>query len=514
MKHRQAGLARHLKFHDWQGWALGSASALSLVVALPANAQTARPEAVTRAMLSIERGCPITAPLDDAQRAARPARMLPILGALVAGVAGNLVTSGINALGNALEAASQEKAFVGEGVGSFTAYRIDNGGKPTDKWRTIPDLEVEVLPDGEPGPVPDGTTPETAERCLMLVIPANAAAKGKAGAPALTAANLQAAFSASGISQKRAVNAEARLKALGLTELPALYIEAELVAASDGMAIKPVLIRYAAPMPGAPKGTTATELDVSFALPGAPDTADIGTVYALARMPLPKMMPGAANDTAATVLNRSALEAYASVVVPMRATTGSADTALTARNGAVTAIDTKKAEMAQLKEALRLAQRKLDQNHDASKTQELTNARYDANLAYTDAIAVQAKLIQAAHFDVLLAGSTNVKARFLVIRDANQFGLALAKALKAQADATGKAVTDKLTPQAAWTTQDTAYVDAENAVKAAQRAVDDAITAGETSKVPGLQDAVTSAKAKANEAAVASRRQLPYAILP
>ena len=226
------------------------------------------------------------------------------------------------------------------------------------------------------------------------------------------------------------------------------------------------------------------------------------------------MMPSAANDTAATVLNRAALEAYASVVVPMRATTGSVDTALTARNGAVTAIDTKKAEMAQLKEALRLAQRKLDQNRDASKTQELTNARDDANLAYTDAIADQAKLTQAAHFDVLFAGSTNVKARFLVIRDANQFGLALAKALKAQADATGKAVTDKLTPQPAWTTQDTAYVDAENAVKAAQRAVDDAITAGETSKVPGLQDAVTSAKAKANEAAVASGRQAPYAILP
>jgi hypothetical protein len=442
--------------------------------------------------------------------------MLPILGTFAAGIAGNLVTSGLNAIGSALESASQEKAFVAEGVGSFTAYRIDNGGKPTDKWQAIPDLEVEVLPDGAIGPVQDQGKGETAERCVVLIMQASREGSGKTPPPMIDAKAIQDAFSASGIPAARAANAEKRLKALGVTTLPILYVEAELIGASDGLVIQPVLIRYAAPLPGAPKGTTATELDVSFAVPAAPGTTDIGTVFALARMPLPEMAPVTSKGagSGATVLSRSALQAYASVVVPMRSTSGIADTVLTARNGIVTSIDTKKAQVAQLREALRLAQRKLDQNKDASKTQDLTNARDDGQLALTDAIADQAKLTQAARADVLLAGSTNVKARFLVIRDANEFGLALAKALKAQADATGKAVTDQLAPQPAWTGKDTAYVEAENAVRAAQRAVDDAVTAGEMTKVPGLQDAVIAAKAKANEAAVASGRQPPYLILP
>jgi hypothetical protein len=496
----------------WRG--IGLACAALLLVATPGRAQTTRPEAVTRAILSVERGCPITPPLNAQQRAARPVRMLPILGTFAAGIAGNLVTSGLNAIGSALESASQEKAFVAEGVSSFTTYRVDNGGKPTDKWQAIPDLEVEVLPDGAIGPVPDQSKAETAERCVVLIM--QASRKGSRTPPMIDAKAIQDAFSASGIPAARAANAEKRLKALGVTTLPILYVEAELIGASDGLVIQPVLIRYAAPLPGAPKGTTATELDVSFAVPAAPNTTDIGTVFALARIPLPEMAPVTNNGagSGATVLNRYALQAYASVVVPMRSTSGLTDTVQSARNGIVTSIDTKKAQVAQLREALRLAQRKLDQNKDASKTQDLTNARDDGQLALTDAIADQAKLTQAARADVLLAGSTNVKARFLVIRDANEFGLALAKALKAQADATGKTVTDKLAPEPAWTSKDTAYVEAESAVRAAQRAVDDAITAGETTKVPGLQDAVIAAKAKANEAAVASGRQPPYVILP
>jgi hypothetical protein len=431
-----------------------------------------------------------------------------LLGTFAAGIAGNVVTSGLNAIGSALESASQEKAFVAEGVSSFTTYRIDNGGKPTDKWQAIPDLEVEVLPDGAIGLVPDQSKAETAERCVVLIMQAGREGGGKTP-PMIDPKAIQDAFSASGIPAARAANAEKRLKALGVTTLPILYVEAELIGASDGLVIQPVLIRYAAPLPGAPKRTTATELDVSFAVPAAPNATDIGTVFAVARMRLPQMAPVTNNGagSGATVLNRS-------VVVPMRSTSGLSDTVLSARNGIVTSIDTKKAQVAQLREALRLAQRKLDQNKDASKTQELTNARDDGQLALTDAIADQARLTQTARADVLLAGSTNIKARFLVIRDANEFGLALAKALKAQADTTGKAVTDKLAPQPAWTSKDTAYVEAESAVRAAQRAVDDAITAGETTKVPGLQDAAIAAKAKANEAAVASGRQPPYVILP
>lgn len=486
----------------------------ALLVSAPAAAQTARPEKISRAILSVERGCPITAELTDAQRSAvQPDRILPILGAALAGIAGNIVTSGINAIGNALESASQEKAFVAEGVGSFTSYRVYNGGDPKARWQAIPDFEVEVLPDGAAGAVPDGATAVEAARCLVLALPAAPPARGKSPGPGLDKDAIRSAFVATGIDDGRAGNAEARLKAMGLTQLPALYVEAELVRAADGMVIQPVLIRYASPIPGAPRETTSAELHLSFAVPGGGDTTDIGTPFALARMPLPKLAPGS-DKQVPTVLNRASLLPYASVVVPLRPTAGAVDAALAAHNGKVALIETNKATQAQLKEATRVAELKLKRNTDPKKRQELTYAVEDAGYAYAEAVTEGATLSRRATGDPVLAGSTNLKMRFVVIRDANEFGLAIARALKAQADSAGTAVTEKLKPKPEWTAQDTALVEAETAVRAAERAVEDAITAGKTADVPALQDAVTKAKAKANEAAVAAGHEPPYAILP
>lgn len=474
----------------------------------PAFAQSTRPEAVTRAMLSVERGCAITPAPTAAERDTQPARFGPILGTFIAGIAGNLVTSGINAIGNALEAAGQEKAFVAEGISSFTAYRVDNGGSTEKRWTAIPDLDGEVLADGAPGQVPDDATGVTAARCLVLMVPAN----GKSPGPALDAVIIKGAFAGAGISDAQASNAATRLKALGLTELPALYVEAELIGAADGMVVQPVLIRYASSLPGAPKGTAGTELHLSFAVPGAPDATDIGTIYALARIPLPKMAPGPSKDAKqVAVLNRQSLTSYASVVMPFRATTGVVDATLTARNGVVASIQTNKASQAQLKEAMRIAERALK---DGGNTVALRNARDDAKLAYEAAVKEGAELTKHAKADPFFGGSTNVKARFVVIRDANQFLLAVAKALKSQAEATGTAITDKFKPQPKWTSDDTAFVEARSGVSAAEHALNDAIAAGKTTEVPGLQDALTLAKAKANEAAVTSGREPPYVIIP
>lgn len=484
-----------------------SAVLIASLLPVAAHAQS-RPEKASRAIVTVERGCLVTPELDQQQRDAQPSRLGPILGALVAGVAGNLVTSGLNAAGNAIEAASQEKAFVAEGVGSFTAYRIDNGGDPTKRWSAVPDLEVEVLASGAAGAVPDGTEGVTAARCLVLVSTASTKKTGGSGST-LSAADIKSAFAATGLDDTRASNAEARLRSLGIQELPDLYIEAELLAAADGFIVQPVLIRYATPISGAPKSAAATEFHASFALPGAPDTSDVGTIFALARISLPKMTPGEG-----TVFTRSQLTPYASAVVPLRSTAGLTESTLAARNALVASIETNKVVQNQLKEALRLAQRALDQNRDRSKQVELTNARDDAQLALAEATREGAALVQRAKAEPVSTGSTNVKARFLVIRKPNEFGLAIAKALKSQADTTGAAVTERLKPQPEWTSQDTAYVDAEAAVRAAERAVDEAIAGGKTSDVPGLQDALTKAKAKANEAAVAAGRQLPYAIIP
>jgi hypothetical protein len=282
------------------------------------------------------------------------------------------------------------------------------------------------------------------------------------------------------------------------------------------MVIRPVLVRYAEPLPKAPTGAKVAELDVSFATPGGADATDIGTIFALTRVKLPAIAPGKAG-VGGSLLLRSQLVRYAGVVVPLRPTTGSPDVELARRNAVRSAYETKMIEVNQLRDALALAQRNESDNTVAADKVKLHNAVTDSAKALADAIRQFEKLkTQEAGLSASSAGSTNVKARLLVIRDENAFGMAIAKALKSQADASGKAVTAGLTPkdEPAWAQQDTALVNAQADVRAAQRALDEAIANGDTAKIPALQDGVIKAQAAANQAAAAANKPLPYVIIP
>lgn len=484
--------------------ALTAGLILASAIVPPARAE--RAETVSRAALLVERGCLITPPETKAQREAAPSRGVGmIVGTMLAGVAGDLVASGLNAAGSALEKASQEKAFVAEGTASFNFYVVRDTEKTPRTWGIAPDFVIEsaIQP-------PAGQEREVSARCLIIAREATGET-----APDLSVAELQKQFSR--LDPARAKALADRLEAIGFRRAPGLYLEAELKSALDGMWVQPVLLRYGEPLPGAPATTeTTAELDVSFAVPGGPDAADIGTLFSLSRIRLPKIAPPAKNASA-RVWSRGDLETYGGVIVPLRPTTGTTDDIAKSRNAVEAAIDTQNKQVRQLEEAARLAQRAADRATPAEK-QKLEDARDDANLAVSNGQGiVQALQGQQLNWGTVPAGSTNVKARFLVIRDANEFGLALAKALKSQAEATGKAVTKELAPEEkkpAWTDKDTAYLDAQASVRAAQRALDDAVAKGEGEKLPGLQDAVLKAKALANEAAIAADQPLPYAITP
>lgn len=517
-----------------------------------AQAQSARAERVSHAVVSMEYGCPITPPLPTAtlDRGGRP--IGAIVGTVLAGVAGDLAASSLNAIGGALEEASKEKAFVAEGATSFDFYLV--GQTAAQAWTLEPNFRVKAPRDGGPmqttpaveedadsdGGADAGTaqgagqgeargssptrsgaprggsradaagSSENAARCLVLALPASAS-RSETQRP-LTTQDLQTAFP--GIAASRTANALARLQGLGLGALPAVYVEAELIAVPDGMIVHPVLVRYGAPIKGAPTGDTATELHVSFATPGGADTTDIGTLFGVARIELPRMKPGGnKSGERQTLYGREALAPYGRVVTPLRPSAGAADEALKARTGVHATIDAKRKEISQLLEVQRLAQRSLDQNQKPADRQGLQNALDDARRAVGNAQGELTKLRQAeTALGPTTAGSTNVKARFVAIRDANAFGLALGKAIKGRAEAAGKDITAELAPKPAWSTEQTAYVESEIAVRAAQRALDDAIAKGETDKVPGLQDGVSKAKAQANQSAVSAGKSPPYVI--
>ena len=465
----------------------------SSALTVPALAQGTRAEAVSRSVLIVEHGCLVTPAATKPPVASAGVGM--ILGTMLAGVAGDLVGSGLNALGSAIESASQEKGFVAEGISNFTFYAVDSSeSDKTVTWGLSPDL----------------TEPEsTAARCLIL------ARDGGAKNPALSADSFRTAFPS--LDAAGATKASARLAEIGITRIPAIYLEAELHRELDGMTVRPVLLRYGEALPGAPTKEAQAELVVTMATPGGADASELGDLFALSRIPLPKVTPGNAKS-APRIWARKDLVGYRGTVVPFRPTTGSPDDILKARNGLETALDAKRAETAQLIELQRLAKRKLDENTDAAARRDLKNAYDDATAAVGQAeervAALEAK---KEGWGPTAAGSTNIKARFIVIRDANGFGLAIAKALKGQSEALGKAVTAELTPsekKPAWTGDDTTYVEAQADVRAAQRALDEAIGKGETSLIPGLQDAVLKAQAHANQAAVAAGRPLPYSITP
>lgn len=466
--------------------------AIAMAAAVPAGAQ--RAETVTTAIVAVADQCALTPDAvfsrgGESTKEAFWALLAPILASFV----GDLAKSGVTALGDALEQASREQGFVAEGAAGYHAGQIDFV-QPTMKDANGVDVAA-----GSPkalfAPKP---------KCLHLAVPGPETIDNIFSDAALTAAGAPSFDWRSGddtikaAAQKTSRN---RLVALGITSKPVLYAEILLQPGKEGFVARPLLIWNGAGLKGAPKGASAVEFHLLFATPGF-DAAKpgIGTGFAGTRTSLPKLAPQ-------QVLGWDALKGKTSIVMPLRPGTGYVDTSVTAFNTAVTQVGTAKAALRKAESAHAAAKRLAARDNKPENAEALILA---ADAEAEAKLALQIAELAISDRQSAEAGATNVQARIVIIRDENKFGMALAKALKGQAEAVGKAATDAIAPKPDWTAQDTTYLTALQDVEVKQKAYDDALVAGNAAATVSAAHALKLSKAKANEAAVASKRQLPY----
>jgi hypothetical protein len=216
---------------------------------------------------------------------------------------------------------------------------------------------------------------------------------------------------------------------------------------------------------------------------------------------LPKIAPG-------QTLAWDDLRSSTSPMMAARPTAGVIDTALTNANGAYTALATRKREQIVADRALLAAEARLKAKPQDADLLAVRTAAADAAKDAQAAVSLADTAANAIGDSPV--GATNVSARFVVIRAEDKFGMALAKALKGQADAAGKAATEALAPKPEFTANDTAYLAAEATLAAKQREYDAAVTSGDAAIIAKLLGELNVAKAKVNEAAVAIKRPIPY----
>lgn len=457
---------------------------LTLQALVTPAAAAERPDTITRAFAYVAPACPVT-PDVAIQKEVDEGRLEflgPVIGMIVAGIAGELAKTGVTAAGDALEQASREQGF---GVEAATWYQSATLRKREGSGQLA---RITRNP-----------------ACLVLFTQDSGSAD-IAGFPAAAASDPVIAAALATISSAALIatdNEEGRealdlLKERGGTRMPGLYLEARILSGKEGIVIRPVLVRYAKALPGAPQASNASELHVTLATPGA---TDLGTAFATVRLKLPKIAPG-------QTLAWDALRSSASPMMAARPTAGAIDNALTNANGAYTALATRNRELVVANRALLVAEIRL---RAKPQDADLLAVKTAADNAVEDAKTAVAVADTAANtVEDTAVGATNVSARFVVIRAENKFGMALAKALKGQAEAAGKAASGAIAPSPEFTANDTAYIAAEATLAAKQREYDTAVTAGDAAIIAKLLGELNVAKAKVNEAAVAIKRPIPY----
>ena len=501
-------------------------AASASIFAAPAVAETPRTDKVLAAHTHVFSACPMTPRHAlQKQREAQQEALPLIIGTLLAGIAGDLVKTGLSAAGEALEAASREQGFVAQGQGPYFAGTVTKAKSVSDPARF------------EPG-----------ERCLVLYLPAKdepidklfseAAADRpeetdrltwqRASAEAASAPETQVAPAES--ERDAAANAEKEkeekktkyldeethskrawintFEELGIINAPSIYVEARLMPSKEGLQLVPTFVWYRKAFKGAPKAKAKAEMHLSLATPkfeaGAAPGA-IGTVFSGARLALPEISPG-------EILDGEELRGTRSAWLPNRPTEGYVDDLVEAKNALLAGVSTKKAELDKAKLAEAKAKRLADKKpNDLDLAYAYKEAERERKAIEIASIATSEQW--SADSEAVRAGATNVQMRFVVIRDANKFGLALAKALGNQAEAAGKAVTEELTPQGPkpeWSADKTAYITAMEDVAAKQRAYDAALAKGESEPIAVAAADLKISKAKANEAAVKLKMVLPY----
>lgn len=432
---------------------------------------------------AVLKDCPVTeaaAVQQDRQLGASESAIAMAGGTFLAGLAGDLVTAGLNSLGAALEEASREKGFSVVASTSFAYYEINSQMVGRDHHVTVAT-----------------TLQEAASHCLVL---------SYAGSP--PEQNRSRAIK--GGEAPRDDELDRGKKAWTdnrMPETPSFYLEAMLQKRTDGFVVRPTFLWYANALPGAPNKALPAEIHVAFATPSAP-SGEAAATFALTRIRLPAIAPG-------TVIRADKLFRSTSPVLPARPTSGSPDAVKSAYSTALSDVASNAREIESLGRLLARARNAAADPKATNEDKAKVHALEDQLLAARDKTAMLIHIRKeatkvAVPFEI---GSTNVSARFTVVRSANQFGLAIAKSLQARGKTLGEAVATHFTPQApspAWTSQDTTYIAAMNAVLSAQRALDVAIAAGDADAIFNAQIALRNAKAAANGAAAGSNRPIPY----
>ncbi|MEI9849925.1 MAG: hypothetical protein WDN24_02500 [Sphingomonas sp.] len=445
--------------------------------------------------------------------------LTPILGGLLGDVAG----AGLNTLAAALETASQERAIGAEGRTNFEFYTLD----ATKPIVAVPRMGTEL-------------------KCLSIEVPGEhiSDADGRANWP-------PAGYDVNG-TEVRARTADGTLTEEQIEELEesfvltaplALRIEAEIVLLRDGFYIRPVYIHYATRLNGAPANKALpAELHVELATPSSvKDGSAAEAVFAIARIPLPKLKPG---DTwwAEQITSQSGL-------LPFRADEG----ATAALKLVLASAESRSKAQEDLAAAEVQIAHAIGVRYDGKKILGCVEIKCPAYLSSfgtltsgtlvslvdwakrpasklpADTLKALGEAEKAYAAKVLTidqsfsrlgalgalqkpkAGSTTIEARVVLTRNANKFGLAVAAALKKQEAPLAAAVTGAITKDdPKWTQAKSDLAIAKLTVTHREQALERAKSAGDPEAIEKAELALLEAKLDVNLKAAALDAAIPY----
>ena len=457
---------------------IGVAAILATCGAASAAAQPV--ERIRTGFAAVRSSCPVA--ISPVNPDGTPAtRGESIFGTLGAGFVADLAGEAIGAVAGAIKRASEARAYNLVGTTSFDYFALSHSGLAQDDAVLQP-----------------------ADRCLVLYAPS-----AQAAPPGVWAAG-------SNVREQLDVSHDVTLGEMtpGVTDrLPAVYVEALLRHTPDGVRIQPVFFWYREALRGAPTKLSDAELMIEMATPANSDDSPLGETFAFVRIPLPRVAPG-------TMLRDTALQPHTTIVVPHRPRDGAAEQRLAAVQSLEAATVTRRAEVRAATNALRDARRQLEVQRNAETIEAEASAQValaDAETSLNDATRARDRerdkygdATPTARATPIALGATNLDFRLVVVREANQFGLAIAAALGEQRDAVEAAVEAGLADEPDWVAGDTANLQAMIDVAAKRRELDAAIAAGDATASRRLRDELLILQARANEAAVTVGRAIPY----
>lgn len=446
---------------------------------------------------------------------------------IVAGVIGDAATVLVNTGAAALEEASRARAIGVLGTTSFEFYRIrmhegagvdlaPNFGPDADSGQAC--LILEAIPDT---PLESGA-PIYAEITLrprkdgFILEPVYVAyAEALPGAPAhkKLAAELHIEFSTPGVTTAGVYTAQV----FGLARIPLPPLEPGDIREGPGLRLQSEVLPFR-PEDGS-IATARTRLTVPataearreelFAArvrflstigrrfpDGLPSSDEVAVFFECVTQPLPTALRPEAEDADDT-------DAAPAMVPARPRLTPEQELAERRRyveddNNACAAA---KAELAELEAAA------LKADEAGYKTARSTLVLAEA--AWLAAASSAQSAAEARRSEEVEGGSTSVRVRFVLIKNENRYGTAIATALKARAASVGTAVAGEVGPEV-WTIQGVEAAQAQLKVNRAATALATAQASGDEALIRAAEDALVTARLELNVAETAAGRTAPY----